>query len=44
MHVSLTVVHFLERLAIGFADSVAIIEKPEQSIESLGQLTFRDLA
>src|SRR5258707_2606731 len=44
MHVPLTVADFLERGATGFADSVAVIDEPEQPGESVGQVTFRELA
>lgn len=44
MHVPLTVADFLERGSTGFADSVAVFDEPDQPGESVGQLTFRDLA
>ncbi|WP_396911339.1 AMP-binding protein, partial [Mycolicibacterium sp.] len=44
VHVPLTVADFLERGAAGFADSVAIVDEPMQPGESVGRVTFRELA
>ncbi|ABG99097.1 medium-chain acyl-CoA ligase (plasmid) [Rhodococcus jostii RHA1] len=44
MHIPFTVTDFLERGAAGFPDSVAVIDEPEQPGESVGQVTFRELA
>ncbi|MFF5988825.1 AMP-binding protein [Prauserella flavalba] len=43
MHVPFTVADFLYRGETGFADSVAVIDEPNQPAESVEQVTYRDL-
>ncbi|NBM14220.1 AMP-binding protein [Streptomyces sp. GC420] len=44
MHVPLTVADFLERGVTGFANSLAIVDEPEQPAISVGSLTYAQLA
>src|SRR5262245_6457334 len=44
MRVPLTVSDFIDRAELVYGDRVAVVDEPDQPAESLGELTWRELA
>ncbi len=44
MRVPLTVLDFIERAELVYGDRIAVVDEPEQPAESLGELTWREVA